>query len=229
MFAPATAPSPACMDPFLGPRLSEDGTEPVSRRARPQPLAQVIRALGDILLSENISMMAKFTSAKIIHVLNAKGSRGIRRGHVKPFSMRNEAFAALEALRSDPTGEMLANGLTSLIDELDWYRGQSGPYASVNFARDHAHAILVGPGGVEERLDVRVGLTLMAPYTRFPDHQQTSNRVVVALSEGEFQSDGGDWFREKAGSAIFYPTGRRFAMRCTAAPLMTLWCQRLNA
>ncbi|TBY43909.1 hypothetical protein E0H59_36630 [Rhizobium leguminosarum bv. viciae] len=217
-------------DPFLNPELEIESAMRISRRPRPEPLQQVIDAMGNLLLSSGAATMARFEGANVVHLLQDRGAIQTRSKQTNTCLLRNECSQALERLASTSAdGRDLAHGIMALLDDLDWYRGRSGPYASANFNRDHAHAILVGRGGIEERSDLRIGLTVMGPYTRFPDHEETSSRAVLLLSEGEFQSERSGWFREQIGSSIFYSSGRQFAMRCTAHPLLTLWCQRLRA
>ncbi|MDX0890459.1 hypothetical protein GOE07_06015 [Sinorhizobium medicae] len=220
-----------CADPFLNPGAGTESAIQRSRHPRPESLQRVIDAMGNFLLSSSAPTMARFEGAAVVNQLQKRGSSPSRPGGTNTsFLLRTECVQAIERLAStSDDGQLLARGLKDLLDDLDWYRGRSGPYASANFEREHAHAILAGPGGIEERSDLSIGLTVMAPYTRFPDHEQTDSRVVLALSEGEFQSDGSCWFREQVGSSLFYPPGRQFAMRCTASPLLTLWCQRLRA
>ncbi|MGR9408119.1 dimethylsulfonioproprionate lyase family protein [Rhizobium leguminosarum] len=219
-----------CADPFLNPGTEIEKAMGISRRPRPESLQQVIDAMGNFLLSSGAATMARFEGANVVHLLQERGAIQSRSNQSNTCLLRKECSEALERLAPTSTdGHDLAHGIMDLLDDLDWYRGRSGPYASANFDHDHAHAILVGRGGIEERSDLRIGLTVMGPYTRFPDHEQTSSRVVLVLSEGEFQSDRSGWFREQVGSSIFYPAGRQFAMRCTARPLLTLWCQRLRA
>ncbi|WP_458574514.1 dimethylsulfonioproprionate lyase family protein [Ensifer sp. Root423] len=66
----------------------------------------------------------------------------------------------------------LAKTISSIAPDLGWYRSRTGPFASINFVRGHAHALIVGPGGMEERDDVHIGATVMAPYGRYPDHRR---------------------------------------------------------
>ncbi|MEK1933648.1 MAG: dimethylsulfonioproprionate lyase family protein [Pararhizobium sp.] len=230
MFASDFGRPRRCADPFLNPGIGMENAMRTSRRSRPECLQQVIDAMGNFLLSSGAATMARFEGANVVHLLQERGAIQSRPKEATTSLLRKECSQALSLLASTSgDGQLLAHGLMDMLDDLEWYRGHSGPYASVNFDRDHAHAVLVGRGGIEERSDLRIGLTVMAPYTRFPDHEQTNPRVVLVLSDGEFQSDASGWFREPIGSSIFYPSRRQFAMRCTARPLLTLWCQRLRA
>jgi hypothetical protein len=65
------------------------------------------------------------------------------------------------------------------ISRLDWYKGRGGAFESVNFHKNHSHALLIGPGGLEYRTDLRMWMTVLGPYTRFPDHDQRRSRVLL--------------------------------------------------
>ena len=133
--------------------------------------------------------------------------------------------AILNVANALPQFKHAADNLGELKTRLQWRASRSGPFASLNFEQSHAHAILVGPGGLEERHDVRVGMTLMAPYGRCPDHVQLHSRAFLLLSDGEVCFDLNNWIRAKAGTIFFNEAGRCFAMRCTSEPLLAVWCQ----
>jgi len=103
--------------------------------------------------------------------------------------------------------------------------GPAGPFASMNIETAHAHAIIAGASGLEEREDVTLGLTIMEPYSRFPDHIQYRARVFLALSDCEFLCDERGWQTATPGSAFYNEAGHTVAMRCTSRPLLAAWCQ----
>jgi len=121
--------------------------------------------------------------------------------------------------------EAIAGQFKSLADSLLWRRGRSGPFASLNFGNTHSHAVLVGPGGMEERADLRVGVIYMDRYTRFPDHVQTQPRAFILLSPGEICLGNSQWFSAATGTVFANDAGQTFAIRCTARPLLAVWCQ----
>ncbi|MGH0237094.1 dimethylsulfonioproprionate lyase family protein [Sinorhizobium meliloti] len=174
--------------------------------------------------------MAKFIGSKVVHLLQTQSlviTDVKHKPSAPPPSALSDALPAVASHSAD--GRLISCGLASLAADLDWYQGSSGLYASANFGQSHAHAILAGPGGLEERSDVCLGVSIMAPYTRFPDHEEITPRVVLALSKGEFRSDSGEWCKQGIGSLICNSAGCKFAMRCTSQPLLILWCQRLGS
>lgn len=78
---------------------------------------------------------------------------------------------------------------------------------------------------MEERDDVHVGATIMAPYGRFPDHRRKHPTVFLALSRAEVRLHDEDWVVRSPGGVFFSEEGQEFAMRCTSNPLLLLWCQ----
>ncbi|MGV8986227.1 MAG: dimethylsulfonioproprionate lyase family protein [Cypionkella sp.] len=132
----------------------------------------------------------------------------------------------LAPLRQHPDAlATLAGALADLGPELEWTtRRSAGPSASAGFATAHANAMLVGPSGLERREDVWIGLSLMAPHTRYPDHNHPPEEVYLVLSDGDFLQGDADWLPRKPGQTVYNPPGIRHAMRAGAAPFLALWC-----
>ncbi|XUM52030.1 dimethylsulfoniopropionate lyase (plasmid) [Rhizobium sp. YTU87027] len=210
--------------------LLNDESEPAKRRvsalnrsARPRPLEIVLNAVGDMLLSAHAPVMASFVAGKVYQRLQQPGP--INDGFQAGFDVGDHFTRAIDNIRTSlPHLSDAAESLAELKETLLWRSSRSGPFASLKFEQSHAHAILAGPGGLEERSDVRVGVTLMAPYSRFPDHVQFHSRVFLLLSDGEICFDLSNWFRANAGTIFFNEAGRQFAMRCTSEPLLAIWC-----
>ncbi|RUM24141.1 hypothetical protein EFQ99_19545 [Rhizobium vallis] len=228
MFAPIDTSFMRCVDPFLRHSSVARHAGWQLRIRRPAAIQAVIDALGDVLMNDEHSMMVRFTGCKIVHRLQEEGTFGAANTRVGRFALADEVSEALSSIGSDGPVRVLADALRPLAAELDWYQGRGGPFASVNFPQAHAHAVIVGPIGLEERSDVRCGITILAPYTRFPDHEQTHSRVVIPIGIGEFRSDAGEWAATPPGSTIFCATGSTYAMRSTSCPLLTVWCQKLS-
>lgn len=101
--------------------------------------------------------------------------------------------------------------------------------ASDNFIDGHANAMILGPAGLEDRSDVWLGVTLMAPNVRYPDHSHTPEEVYLVLSEGEFLQDGRGWFTPGIGGSFFNVPHIRHAMRSGDKPLFAFWALRVPA
>ncbi|WP_152976120.1 dimethylsulfonioproprionate lyase family protein [Ensifer adhaerens] len=204
-----------------------ESTGVIKRAAgRPADLQKVVLAMGDLFLADSAPLMAKFNIGKIIHLLE------------RPGRVRVDPLPTADGCLLDAAREVLSNvalhsegykrfseGLQSVFGRLEWYTGRGGAFASINFEQNHRHALLVGPGAVEHRTDVRIGMTVLGSYTRFPDHDQFHSRVFIPLSFGEYRFGNDRWVSAGPGDVLFNAAGRQCAIRCTREPLVMLWCQ----
>ena len=125
---------------------------------------------------------------------------------------------------ADPALRPLADALLALDPQLPWRRrGGEAPGASEGFAEGHANAMIAGPGGLEQRQDAWLGVSLLAPHVRYPDHDHAPEETYLVLSDGEFRQGEGAWFAPGLGGSFHNPPGIRHAMRAGAKPLLALW------
>jgi hypothetical protein len=101
--------------------------------------------------------------------------------------------------------------------------------ASHNFVDGHANAMILGPNGLEERGDIWLGVTLMAPNVRYPNHVHAPEEVYLVLSKGEFRQDDGAWFSPGIGGSFYNEPNIRHAMRSVETPLLALWALQAHA
>lgn len=100
--------------------------------------------------------------------------------------------------------------------------------ASANFLLGHANARIVGPQGLEDRADVSLGVTLMAPNVRYPDHNDAGDHSYLAVSEGAFKSKD-DWLARGPGGFFYNPIDTTLAIRSGDKPLLVFWASVANA
>lgn len=198
------------------------------RRGRSELLQRFIDGLGDVVLSQSTPTMARFEGAKVVHLLQSPGRSKLTDCRTIPCPLHNDLTAVLSGMAPTPMMRGLKHAVGALSDSVSWVRADGGPYANADFERCNAQAILAGPGGLEERQDLLITLTLMAPYTRFPDRHTAHPCVFLALSDGEFLSPAGDWSLVETGMPFYHPAARVFAMRCTSRPMLTVSLQRLQ-
>ncbi|MEY9530906.1 hypothetical protein ABIA23_001492 [Sinorhizobium fredii] len=196
------------------------------RGSRPPALRDLINAAGNALLAPDVPTMARFVAGKVFH--NLSRPSGFYRAGDPALPWCEYLGRALEGAAIEGPVAAIASALAELHPNLRWYRSATGPFASVNFARDHAHALLVGPGGIEERDDVEVGLTVMGPFSRFPDHRRPHPSVFLAVSRAEVRVGDTDWTTCSPGAIFFVDDGSKIALRCTRDRLLLLWCQRVH-
>lgn len=130
---------------------------------------------------------------------------------------------ALEQKPVDPDLDQLFSCLRALAPYLVWRTRSGDDTASPGFAEMHANAMIVGPGGIEHRPDAWIGLSLMAPHTRYPDHRHAPEETYLVLSQGEFRQADGEWFEPGIGGSFYNPPDILHAMRSGDTPLLALW------
>ncbi len=125
---------------------------------------------------------------------------------------------------TDPSLRRLIQTFMRLEPDLQW-RPRSGDCtnAGPGFAENHANAYIIGPGGIERRSDVWIGMSLIAPNIRYPDHTHPPEETYLVLSPGQFMQGEGNWFEPGIGGTLYNPPGILHAMLSGGAPLLALW------
>lgn len=136
----------------------------------------------------------------------------------------DQLAVALATARCGPGAiPALADALEAIAPRIAWYRRPGAQPAMGRFFDGHASAVVVGPGGLERRDDVKVGLSLMAPQVRYPDHQHPPEEIYVVLTPGQWRQRAGPWHEPGAGGIVHNPPGIVHAMRSGASPLLAVW------
>lgn len=159
---------------------------------------------------------------EISAALRTPGNIGGRPGARVPACDCLEAAMSRELPDSDLAALMAA--FRALEPALVWRpRGDTTGTASANFADGHANAMVIGPGGLEERRDVWIGCSLLCPHVRYPDHDHAPEEIYLVLSPGEFRQDDGAWFAPGVGGSFYNRPNIKHAMRALDAPLFAFW------
>ena len=130
--------------------------------------------------------------------------------------------AALEAAETGPR-RAVADAFGALVDRLEWKRRLTADPADRVFWDGHANAMILGPGGLEDRADLWIGVTVMAPNVTYVDHDHPPEEVYLSLAPGEWWNADMDWTDPGMGGLIYNPPGIRHAMRSGAGPFLALW------
>ena len=131
--------------------------------------------------------------------------------------------AALETARAAPEVAPIAEAFAALDPELTWvWRSDSDEHGDT-FRTGHANAWLVGPAGLEQRSDVLVGASLLAPGIRYIDHHHPPEEIYIVLSEGEWYREDRGWHTPGVGGIVYNPSDAVHAMRAGPEPLLALW------
>ena len=117
----------------------------------------------------------------------------------------------------------LAAAFGAVEASLRWARRASAQPGDEPFYNGHANATLIGKGGLEQRDDVWVGATVMAPGVTYPDHSHPPEEVYLALTPGQWWNAEMDWSEPGPGGVIYNPPGILHAMRSGPAPFLALW------
>lgn len=125
----------------------------------------------------------------------------------------------------DPALRLLMEKFRALEPNLIWYQREGNwDGASPNFADNHANALLVGPNkGLEQRVDVWFGVTLVGPDVRYPDHRHSPEETYLVMSEGDFCQGRHDWVHVSTGGTYYNPHNIIHSMRTGAKPLLVFW------
>lgn len=189
---------------------------------RPPALQHFLDRLHDALASENTVEAAMPTVARIFKALETPMPTS---GTGKRLPVCAHLDEALKPARTPSASlALVADAFQQLEPNLVWRPRPGGPTASDNFADGHANVMIVGPGAFEERDDVWVGATLMAPHVRYPDHNHKPEEVYLVLSRGEFRQDNAPWFEPGISGTLFNVPNITHAMRSADVPFFAIWC-----
>ncbi|AYG61834.1 dimethylsulfoniopropionate lyase [Rhizobium jaguaris] len=167
-------------------------------------------------------IQARRSVLQIFSRLETPGERRRGEGSQLPVCSHLSTALAIET-GSDHLQRMIAR-FQAIEPLLIWRRREdSSGTSSENFEEGHANAMIVGPGGLEERSDAWIGVTLMAPGVRYPDHGHAPEEVYLVLSQGEFQHGTSEWFSPGIGGSFYNPPGIKHAMRSAETPLFAFW------
>lgn len=145
---------------------------------------------------------------------------------IKPRTLPACSFLdpAIAGAKHGPTDiARVASAIKGLAPELCWRLKASGDPV---FANGHANADILGsvPEALEQRDDVRIGLSLMAPGITYPDHSHPPEEVYLALSRGFWRHEAGAWHEPGLGGIFYNPRGITHAMRSSCEPFLAIWC-----
>lgn len=117
-----------------------------------------------------------------------------------------------------------AAALGALAPQLIWRR-RPNVEDDLRFTAGHANSTIVGPGGIEDRSDVWVGISLLAPSLVYPDHRHPPEEIYLVMSNGDWRQNDGQWHTPGQGGTVYNPPGIVHAMRAgRSAPLLATWC-----
>lgn len=190
--------------------------------SRPAALQEFIEACEAVLAARRgVIPEADAAASRIFAALETAAQPGGGSASRLPVC-RMFAEVAAAAEPGPPGPARLARALAALEPQLAWTRSARGS-AEPGFFDGHANAYVIGPEGLEVRDDVMIGVSLMAPQVRYPDHRHPPEEVYVALSPGEWRQGDGAWFEPGLGGILYNSPDIVHAMRSGDRPLLAVW------
>ncbi|MFW2332328.1 dimethylsulfonioproprionate lyase family protein [Ilumatobacter sp.] len=115
----------------------------------------------------------------------------------------------------------LADAVATIARQVTWMRREEPERPTPGFADGHANAVLAHASGPE--WNALMGISLMAPNVRYPDHAHPPEEVYLVLSPGEWRNERHAWFEPGIGHVVHNPAGIVHAMRSGQVPLFAVW------
>ena len=82
--------------------------------------------------------------------------------------------------------------------------------------------------GLEDRDDITIGVSLLAPHVRYPDHRHAPEEIYLVLTPGRFQHGESEWFEPGPGGTLHNIPNIRHAMASGDVSLLAIWCLLLR-
>jgi quercetin dioxygenase-like cupin family protein len=117
----------------------------------------------------------------------------------------------------------LADAFAVIEPQLHWKIRAGAETQGESFLNGHANPAIVGSEGLEIRHDVRIGVSLMAPQMRYPDHRHAPEEIYIAMSRGEWRQASNPWHEPGIGNLVHNPPNILHAMRSADQPLLAVW------
>lgn len=193
---------------------------PVGRAPQLQRLVDLCeRAIAAAAAAPEIKLAARRVFADLARRAAPAGAVAAERLPV----CRHFAEAIREAEAGPGPLPELARTLAQLEPHFAWRRRSRADPGNEPFYSGHANALIVGPGGLEDRPDVWIGASLMAPHLTYVDHDHPPEEVYLALTPGQWWNAAMDWTSPGVGGLIYNPPGILHNMRAADTPFLALW------
>ena len=190
---------------------------------RPGALNRVLDAARDFLAARVETGTPPADAARRIFDALAGSAGAIASGESPPPPAYRYLSSALGCARATPEVTPLAEAFAALEPDLRWGRRSNSEAHGETFHEGHANAVLVGPTGLEQRSDVLVGASLVAPGIRYIDHRHPPEEIYIVMSEGEWYREDRGWHVPGIGGVVYNPSNAVHAMRAGPEPLLALW------
>jgi quercetin dioxygenase-like cupin family protein len=192
---------------------------------RASRLQGLLDATREAIAAQGPSLEPAARLADRIFEAPGRAAPGTGDGHADRLPVCVHLAEAMAAARAAAPGvARVADALAAIEPSLQWTRRPNAERAGRHFAVNHANAVIVGPGGLEPRDDVLIGVSLMAPRLQYPDHHHPPEEIYLVLSTGQWRQEARPWREPGPGGVVFNPANVVHAMRSADAPLLAIWC-----
>jgi hypothetical protein len=191
--------------------------------SRPTHLQEFIDVAQRLFDSESLPLPVRELSARVFARADIEIDDG-KRSPIRYPACDYLDLALTPLISTDTLLGAAARSIKTLEPFIGWQRRTSGINGSDQYIRDHVNGMIVGPAGMESRYDIQLGFSLLAPDTRYPDHQHMPEEAYVLLTPGEFKQADGGWFDPGIGSGLYNVSNILHAMRSDDRPLLAIWC-----
>jgi hypothetical protein len=180
-------------------------------------------AKAAIRLGSGADGRARLVAERMFTALQAPSAQVGQPGTARLPICRHLATALERARRRPGPVGALADAFAVIEPQLRWKVRDGAEMQGEPFLNGHANAAITGPEGLEIRRDVWIGVSLMAPNMRYPDHRHPPEEIYVVLSGGQWRQASGPWHEPGIGGLVYNPPNIVHAMRSTEQPLLALW------
>jgi len=135
-----------------------------------------------------------------------------------------------ETMLADPS---LAAALAMIDDDLSWRQNAGYSDAAMGqpgYMDAYAYAEVIGPGGLLAGDDFLLGLMILGPGLRYPDHAHPAPELYrVLCGDSIWSRDGGVFEPREPGDWIWHDSGTVHATTTRNRPLLALyiWTDRV--
>jgi hypothetical protein len=191
---------------------------------RPRLLQDFVDSLRGELLARELGEAARRCLARVFDGLDSPHPFADKAPARLP--VLHHLDGALDTARkANASLARIADAFAALDPHLTWTRrAQADHTASDNFHDGHANVTIIGPNGHEQRDDVWVGASLLAPHVRYPVHNHAPEEVYLVLSDSRFRQGHGAWFEPGIGGTFYNTPHIEHAMASGSPPLFAIWC-----
>ena len=189
-------------------------------------IQNLIDALDVVLMAQLPKDSAEWPVARGIFETLRTPRPAVRKPEFAALPAPDLLAEALEIPRAEK-GDLarVADAFEPLAGDINWWSRLSDD-ATATFT--DAHAMIVGPGGLEDRDDAEIGCSLLAPNVRYPDHHHPPPEVYLSLTPGIWRKGDGSWVDPGIGSTVFNAPNDVHAMKSDDVPLFAFWCLLLK-